>query len=575
MTLRLRFWVTHPTEPAAPRRLLARGTETLRARLRCPPQDRSAKELALADIATVEAVNHFLADTCLSDQNHRFAIPSQPRAAPFRDVCGACGASRGVVGYAVGGTSTSSTREGLDAMECEVSRNDLERFFLELVPRLETARVLDRELDRQLARRFNVLDYLRTDELGLSRVVADLLNPEGNHGQGAVFLQLLLNKVGFKVDGKIDSSRVDVELTIKVKDRRRRLDVAVRIDERHCLAIENKPYAGDQPDQVKDYLEWLEKYDKHMLIYLSPTGEGPGKHSIGNADLEKPKQHYDPRPFVIMPYHGVAAPDDGFDRFRLPFSLADWLADCRRHCDVDRLCWFLREAETFCQRKFGGNTMTDAEDSAIKEFVLGDDRNVKIAFAVHESWSKIRSEICRKFLETVRRNLREDMESHWPEIKICAEYSEERYGSGIHAHLNPWEHRIYLQAQGTGANNWGIGVCSPLPFSDMEDEDQLRRKCLEEALGEAFAAKGRRGRVTPDYPWWEVEDSYRRYWDPLIPVIDRESRDNGGEVTDYFVKKFTEIAKIAIPIIESIEGGESEQTRKNYGNRRPEGQDHG
>ena len=91
----------------------------------------------------------------------------------------------------------------------------------------------------------------------------------------------------------------------------------------------------------------------------------------------------------------------------------------------------------------------------------------------------------------------------------------------------------------------------------------------------AFAAKGRRGRVTPDYPWWEVEDSYRRYWDPLIPVIDRESRDNGGEVTDYFVKKFTEIAKIAIPIIESIEGGESEQTRKNYGNRRPEGQDHG
>ena len=45
----------------------------------------------------------------------------------------------------------------------------IKRFFDELAPRLETARVLDQELDRNLARRFNVLDYLKTDELGLSR----------------------------------------------------------------------------------------------------------------------------------------------------------------------------------------------------------------------------------------------------------------------------------------------------------------------------------------------------------------------------------------------------------------------
>ena len=38
---------------------------------------------------------------------------------------------------------------------------EIERFFDELAPRLETARVLERELDRNLARRFNVLDYLR------------------------------------------------------------------------------------------------------------------------------------------------------------------------------------------------------------------------------------------------------------------------------------------------------------------------------------------------------------------------------------------------------------------------------
>lgn len=52
--------------------------------------------------------------------------------------------------------------------------SECRRFFAELVPRLDTARTLERELDRNLARRFNCFDYLGTDELGLSRVIADL-----------------------------------------------------------------------------------------------------------------------------------------------------------------------------------------------------------------------------------------------------------------------------------------------------------------------------------------------------------------------------------------------------------------
>ena len=45
---------------------------------------------------------------------------------------------------------------------------EYERFFAELTPRLERARVRAAELDRELAPRFNVFDYVRNDELGLS-----------------------------------------------------------------------------------------------------------------------------------------------------------------------------------------------------------------------------------------------------------------------------------------------------------------------------------------------------------------------------------------------------------------------
>ena len=67
--------------------------------------------------------------------------------------------------------------------------------FAELAPRLDTARTLERELDRNLARRFNCFDYLRTDELGLLRIIADLLNANASHGQDVLFLRTLLDRL--------------------------------------------------------------------------------------------------------------------------------------------------------------------------------------------------------------------------------------------------------------------------------------------------------------------------------------------------------------------------------------------
>lgn len=134
-----------------------------------------------------------------------------------------------------------------------------QRFVDELAPRLETARALERQLDAHLARRFNVFDYLRRDELGLSRIVADLLNPEGKHGQGASFLKLLLDGCDLQTASP-EARTVEVEVEKAIPDNRR-LDICVRIGG-FCLAIENKPYAGDQPDQFRDYLEWLR--DQHF-----------------------------------------------------------------------------------------------------------------------------------------------------------------------------------------------------------------------------------------------------------------------------------------------------------------------
>ena len=133
-------------------------------------------------------------------------------------------------------------------------RIECRRFFAELAPHLETARALESEMDRHLARRFNVLDYVKTDELGLSRILADLLDPDGPHGQGTLFLERFVDGLEDLRDWPDLRDRrisVDVEHVIRAN---RRIDIYIEIGDAkatHCLAIENKPYAEDQKNQIK------------------------------------------------------------------------------------------------------------------------------------------------------------------------------------------------------------------------------------------------------------------------------------------------------------------------------------
>ncbi len=81
--------------------------------------------------------------------------------------------------------SQVTSRTDKETLQCQT-------LLVELAPRLEADRRLEREFDRHLACRFNVFEYLRTDELGLSRVIADLLDPTKEHGQGTTFLEAML-----------------------------------------------------------------------------------------------------------------------------------------------------------------------------------------------------------------------------------------------------------------------------------------------------------------------------------------------------------------------------------------------
>lgn len=76
----------------------------------------------------------------------------------------------------------------------------IREFFDDLAPKLEQAGKEKQERDVREAPCFNTFDHLRTDEIGLSRVIGGLLDPRGADGQGPLFLKTLiegLEETGF------------------------------------------------------------------------------------------------------------------------------------------------------------------------------------------------------------------------------------------------------------------------------------------------------------------------------------------------------------------------------------------
>ena len=356
-----------------------------------------------------------------------------------------------------------------------------------------------------------------------------------------------------------DECRVSVAVEHWIPWHRKKIDVVVRIDapdkEAFCLAIENKPYAGDQENQVNDYLEHLDEEfgDRFLLLYLSPTGEGPSERSVGTKELDEKWKGR----FGIVPYHeGQEALLDEFDAFRFPFSLTDWPEECRTRCEVDRLRWFLHDAGLFCKKTFGDRAMTsDSETRAVREFLLSspDNLNLKVAQAVYESWPAIRDEVCERFLKRLEKRIEDRMKESTDGIRAGCVY---RTANALWLYRDCWAERgegyhgirrraILMEPDNRGANDWYIGIWNP-----GNKEPKILRNALVRKL--------REGEYEDNFPWYDWMDEDKSSWSVLVPDLHEEcGMEDGGEVTNYFVDRFVDVATEAIPVIDELEGTET------------------
>lgn len=136
---------------------------------------------------------------------------------------------------------------------------------------------------------FNIFQLcgVGSTEMRHSQILADLLDPQGSHGFGAVFL-----KAFFEITGLTNMHPKNMRVETELAFENGRMDLVIsNWKDREFVVIENKIFARDQDKQLQRYEKWLEKNagkkegkaallkGKTALLYLTLSG-----HAASNAE---------------------------------------------------------------------------------------------------------------------------------------------------------------------------------------------------------------------------------------------------------------------------------------------------
>jgi hypothetical protein len=226
------------------------------------------------------------------------------------------------------------------------TQSELERFASTIARKIELATAQEFKINKIQATRFNVFDLIEPDENKLSDILAGLLDPHGDHGQGDLFLKLFLEQLDLAFDSKITkNATVQREaLTHGIPRYRRRVDILVNAGV--LIAIENKVEAPEQQDQVGDYLEHLYYCTRGCprqlkFIYLTRNHRLPKSLS----------------PLFLR----MQQKNKGLETWSYDAELRKWLETCREKCEAQKICNFLADFISYIESSMKCRPISNGE----------------------------------------------------------------------------------------------------------------------------------------------------------------------------------------------------------------------
>ena len=144
------------------------------------------------------------------------------------------------------------------------------------------------------------------------------------------------------------------------------------------ICIENKPYATDQFEQLKDYATELEKRHSKAwhLIYISESDDGPSEYSIKANELK------------------VLTDENRFSAVKFS-DLVGWLKACQVECQNHSVSEFIAQLIKFIQKQFMG--IEDmSESNAVVEIIRKNSETIDASIKVSNTIDQMKRELIKK-----------------------------------------------------------------------------------------------------------------------------------------------------------------------------------
>ena len=327
------------------------------------------------------------------------------------------------------------------------------------------------------ATRFSPFAIFSPDENTLSRVIAELFDPKGSHGQGLLFVNALLQELGYARLGPRDAVRVRREAMTR---RKRRIDIVIE-SRNYVIGIENKPWAGQQANQLADYFEELSADlmgREPILIFLSSQEARTAKDDVHR-----------------LPY--FAAPEEASLYNLLVAVLGDIRADPPRR--------FVEDFNRYIKTKFGDHTMDDEADRPYTEAVSAEFDNIarrKAIAAILLSQFPLHTRILNEVGDYIYKEMAEKSGLEWEVTENGG------LGDSIAVQYGPWGLRrpnwpvncyVAIEAQGSWCDKLTIGVKAPDSSKIAPHEQEYASPARPSLQNLVTSIPG--GRKTHWWPW--------------------------------------------------------------------------
>ena len=337
---------------------------------------------------------------------------------------------------------------------------------------LDQVRVLKAKYDERAevtGENFNFFSFLNMerDEVKHSAIIAELLNPNGSHNQGKLFLKLFLEQLESIIDVSnehtfIVETEEYVPEYVPKEQEKGFLDIVIESVNAY-IVIENKIDTVDAEGQLQKYCKYIEdiKKDKKVLLYLTPEGKKPNNFDVCGKG----------------PIHQL-------DKFRFPLMrlsykdfIVKWLGNC-----IEKVTHISRIEETLHQYRTTVKKLTwnETEEQRIVHEVLSQGDNLEIIKEAIEGKIDKDSVEMQIIIENMS-SLRTSLECEfWSELKkqLKVEYGESEFQLYKSDVLDPKviEDEKLKEYIKRGYEGW-LGLTFSIPGSSLGQDDDHEVAC--------------------------------------------------------------------------------------------------